>query len=544
LLRIEETAWQNCQPVQGHDMADNVAASLYQAPVENESLPGALLAARARFGGAKEIVEDQDRTALSYDRLILGAMVLGRKLTSGMAERENVGVLLPNVNGCAVTIFGLLFRNRVPVMLNFTAGLRNLQSACDTAKIRTIITARKFIENAKLDDLVAALGQGRRIVWLEDVRAGLTVIDKVLGALDARLRAGSLAARIKASDPAFILFTSGSEGKPKGVVLTHGNIIANVRQIAAAGHDILRPEDIMFNPLPVFHSYGLTAGLMTGVLSGMKVVLYPSPLHYREVPRLIGKTKATILFGTDTFLVGYARAADKDDLTSVRYVITGAERVKDDTRRLWDPFGTTILEGYGCTECSPVLACNVPSIMKDGTVGPLLPGINWRLDPVEGISEGGKLVVKGANVMAGYMLADRPGEIVPPVDGWHDTGDIVTVDDEGCITIKGRAKRFAKIGGEMVSLAAIETMAADLWPGVNHVAVSLPDPRKGEQIILVTEQGNADRAALMAHARAQGFPELWVPRAILVLEQIPVLGSGKIDYAGTADEASSKRALM
>jgi acyl-[acyl-carrier-protein]-phospholipid O-acyltransferase / long-chain-fatty-acid--[acyl-carrier-protein] ligase len=525
-------------------MADNVAASLYQAAAETESIPQALLAAMSRFGAAREIVEDQDRTALTYDRLLLGAMVLGRKLAEGTAERENIGVLLPNVNGCAVTFFGLLFRNRVPVMLNFTAGLRNLQSACDTAEVKTIITARKFIENAKLDDLVAALGQTRRIVWLDDVRAGIGTIDKIMGALDAKLRARSLAAKCRRDDPAVILFTSGSEGKPKGVVLTHGNLIANTRQIAAAGHDILRPEDIVFNPLPVFHSYGLTAGFLMGVLSGMKVVLYPSPLHYREVPRLIGKTKATILFGTDTFLVGYARAADKDDLGTIRYVITGAERVKEETRRLWDPFGTTILEGYGCTECSPVLACNVPAMMKTGTVGPFLPAINWRLDPVEGIAEGGKLVVKGANVMAGYMLADRPGVIQPPADGWHDTGDIVTVDEDGCITIRGRAKRFAKIGGEMVSLAAIETMVADLWPGVNHVAVSLPDPRKGEQIILVTEQPNADRAALLAHAKAQGFPELWAPRAILVLEQIPVLGSGKIDYAGTSEEAASKRALI
>jgi acyl-[acyl-carrier-protein]-phospholipid O-acyltransferase / long-chain-fatty-acid--[acyl-carrier-protein] ligase len=525
-------------------MADNVAASLYQAPAEHESIPQALLAAMARYGAAKDIVEDQDRTALSYERLLLGAMVLGRKLADGTAERENVGVLLPNVNGCAVTFFGLLFRNRVPVMLNFTAGLRNLQSACETAKIRTIITARKFIENAKLDDLVAALGQGRRIVWLDDVRASLGAMDKVMGAVDAKFRAKSLAAKARRDDPAVILFTSGSEGKPKGVVLTHGNLLANCRQIAAAGHDILKPEDIVFNPLPVFHSYGLTAGFLMGVLNGMKVVLYPSPLHYREVPRLIGKTKATILFGTDTFLVGYARAADENDLKTVRFVITGAERVKEETRRLWDPFGTTILEGYGCTECAPVLACNVPSMSKLGTVGPLLPGINWRLDPVEGISEGGKLVVKGANVMAGYMMADKPGEVQPPHEGWHDTGDIVTVDDDGCITIRGRAKRFAKIGGEMVSLAAIETMTADLWPGVNHVAVSLPDPKKGEQIILVTEQPNADRASLAAHAKAQGFPELWVPRAILVLEQIPVLGSGKIDYAGTAEEAASKRALI
>jgi len=525
-------------------MSQNDAFGPYEAPPSHLSLPQALLDARDRYGGERPMVEDQDRVSLTYDRLILGAMVLGRKICQGTSERENVGVLLPNVNGCAVTFFGLLFMGRVPVMLNFSSGLRNLKSACETAQIRTIITARKFIENAKLDDIVGALAEGRRIVWLDDVRETIGTLDKVRGVIDAKLRARAIARRTKGDDPAVILFTSGSEGKPKGVVLTHSNIIANTRQIAAHGRAFISPADVVMNPLPLFHSYGLTAGFMLGMLHGMKVVLYPSPLHYREIPRLIAKVKATLLFGTDTFLVGYARAADKDDLSSVRYVITGAERVKDETRRLWDPFGTTILEGYGCTECSPVLACNTPDMSKPGTVGRLLAGINWRLEPVEGIHEGGKLVVQGANVMAGYMLADNPGVIKPPEGGWHDTGDIVTVDDDGCVIIKGRAKRFAKLGGEMVSLAAIETMVADLWPGVNHVAVSLPDPRKGEQIILVTEQGNADRQALTAHAKALGFPELWVPRAILVLEQIPVLGSGKIDYAATAEEAASKRSLM
>jgi acyl-[acyl-carrier-protein]-phospholipid O-acyltransferase / long-chain-fatty-acid--[acyl-carrier-protein] ligase len=516
----------------------------YEEPRADETLLSGMLAARGSFGGSREIIEDQDRTSLPYDRLLLGAMVLGRKLCEGTAERENVGVLLPNVNAVVVTMFGLLFRNRVPVMLNFTAGIRNLASACETARITTIITARKFIENAKLDDVVAALGEGRRIVWLDDVRETIGTLDKIRGVIDAKLRLRSLAAKVRRDDPAVILFTSGSEGKPKGVVLTHGNILANSRQIAAHGAGFLKDEDIIFNPLPVFHSYGLTAGLMMGLMTGRKVVLYPSPLHYREIPRLIGKVKATVLFGTDTFLAGYARAAEKDDLASIRYVITGAERVKDETRRMWDPFGTTILEGYGCTECAPVLACNIPSNTKHGTVGPLLPGINWRLDPVPGIDEGGRLVVKGANIMAGYMMADRPGVIQPPEDGWHDTGDICTIDDNGRITIRGRAKRFAKLGGEMVSLAAIETMVADLWPGANHVAVSLPDPRKGEQVVLVTDAPGAEKKALASFAKAQGFPELWVPKAILVLEQIPVLGSGKIDYAGATERAQEMRALL
>jgi acyl-[acyl-carrier-protein]-phospholipid O-acyltransferase / long-chain-fatty-acid--[acyl-carrier-protein] ligase len=521
-----------------------MTASAFETPSAGLSIPSELLKARDAHGGGKIILEDPERNGLSYDKLILGAMVLGRRLVQGTAEGERIGVLLPNVNGCGVTVFGLMFRNRVPVLLNFTAGARNLLSACETAKIKVIVTARRFVEQGKLDDLVAALAEGRRVIYLEDIRSSLSATDKVLGVIDAKLRAGALARRLKRDDPAIVLFTSGSEGKPKGVVLTHGNIIANVRQIAAHGHDIISPADVVMNPLPVFHSYGLTAGLMLGMLTGMKVVLYPSPLHYRQVPKLIGETKATLLFGTDTFLVGYARAAAADDLKSVRYVITGAERVKDETRRLWDPFGTVILEGYGCTECAPVLACNTPSMMKNGTVGRLLPAINWRLDPVEGIEEGGRLVVKGPNVMAGYMLADRPGEIVPPADGWHDTGDIVTMDDDGCIAIKGRAKRFAKLGGEMVSLAAVEAMATDLWPGQSHVAVSLPDPKKGEQIVLVTDRADADRDELMAHARKSGIPELWVPRAILVLEAIPVLGSGKIDYAGTAEQAAAKRALI
>jgi acyl-[acyl-carrier-protein]-phospholipid O-acyltransferase/long-chain-fatty-acid--[acyl-carrier-protein] ligase len=278
------------------------------------------------------------------------------------------------------------------------------------------------------------------------------------------------------------------------------------------------------------------------VLNGIKAVLYPSPLHYRQVPKLIGATKATILLATDTFLQGYARAAEAGDLNSVRYVIAGAERVKDETRRLWDRFGTTILEGYGATECSPVIACNLPQRGRPGTVGPFLPAIAWRLDPVEGIDEGGRLSVHGPNVMLGYLDPEAPGGLARPPDGWHDTGDIVAVED-GLVTIRGRAKRFAKIGGEMVSLAAVEAMVQSLWPAGSHVAVALPDARKGEQIVLATDFSAADREALAAHAKAQGFPELWLPKAVLVTA-IPVLGNGKVDYAGTAAMAKALRPML
>jgi len=509
------------------------------------TLPMALLEARDRFGGAKIALEDPERTELSYDRLILGALILGRKLSAFAPAGGRVGVMLPNVNGVAVTIFGLLFHGITPVMLNFTSGARNLRSACETAEVSVIVTSRRFIDTAKLDEVITAIAEGRQVVYLEDVRKSIGLLDKIGGLVRAKF-ARSIAAKA-CSDPdkpAVILFTSGSEGVPKGAVLSHANVVGNARQIWQHADGMLNDTDIAMNPLPVFHSFGLTAGLVLGLLNGMKVVLYPSPLHYKQVPKLIEATRATLLFATDTFLIGYARAADASELASLRLIVTGAERVKDSTRQLWSKTSATILEGYGCTECSPVLACNVPPTNTFGTVGRLLPGIEHRLEAVEGIHDGAKLIVKGPNVMLGYMFADQPGVIQPPAEGWYDTGDIVDISDDGMVTIKGRAKRFAKIGGEMVSLAAVETLASDLWPGATHVAVSLPDPKKGEQIVLVSDKPDADRAEFLAFAKREQTPELYVPRAILVVANIPVLGSGKIDFPATVELVKSMRPLI
>ncbi len=505
------------------------------------TLFAALLQARDRFGKNKVALEDPERQPLTYDRLVLGALVLGRKLAALTSPRERVGVLLPNVQALPVVIFGLNARGRVPAMLNFTAGAKNLRAACEVAGLSTILTSRRFVEQGKLEDVVAAIEIGRRVVYLEDVRATITSLDKIYG-LTESWRAGGIARRsgLEPDDPGVLLFTSGSEGAPKAVVLSNANILANAGQIAQHANGALSPADTLFNPLPAFHSFGLTAGMLVGLFHGMKVVLYPSPLHYRQVPKLVGGTGATILFATDTFLQGYARAAGEGDLDSVRYVIAGAERVKDETRRLWARWGTEILEGYGATECSPVLACNLPTASRPGSVGRFLPGIEWRLDPVEGIPDGGRLVVRGPNVMAGYLTAEG---VEPPPEGWHDTGDIVVVED-GFVSIRGRAKRFAKIGGEMVSFAAVEGMAQTLWPESSHVVVALPDPRKGEQLMLVTDEAGADREALMAHAKADGFPELWVPRTVLVVGGIPVLGSGKIDYPATVEMAQRLRPIL
>jgi acyl-[acyl-carrier-protein]-phospholipid O-acyltransferase / long-chain-fatty-acid--[acyl-carrier-protein] ligase len=489
----------------------------------------AVIEAANIHGTGRTAVEDPVTGALPYKRLLIGAAVLGRKLIPLAAEGKAIGVMLPNANGAAVTIVGLMSAGRVPAMINFTAGAANILAACRAAQVETIVTSRAFIEKGKLGALIANLEARVKIVYLEDVRAGVGLADKVRGMLAARK---PLVAR-KPDDPAAILFTSGSEGTPKGVVLSHRNMLANAAQ-AAARIDFGRTDKV-FNVLPVFHSFGLTVGLILPLVSGVQVYLYPSPLHYRTVPELIYNVNATILFGTDTFLAGYARAAHPYDFRSLRYVLAGAEPVKEATRRTYmEKFGLRILEGYGVTETAPVLAINTPMFNRFGTVGRLMPGMTPRLEPVAGVAEGGRLFVKGPNVMLGYFKTDNPGVLEPPPEGWHDTGDIVTIDPQGFVAIRGRAKRFAKIGGEMISLAAVETLAAELWPDAVSAVAAAPDARKGERLVLVTQKKDAKRADFQAFAKSKGASDLMVPSEILVTDNVPVLGSGKLDFVGVA----------
>jgi acyl-[acyl-carrier-protein]-phospholipid O-acyltransferase/long-chain-fatty-acid--[acyl-carrier-protein] ligase len=478
----------------------------------------------------KVVIEDPLGTRLTYRKLITGAQVLGRKLQSGTAVGENVGVLLPNSAGVAVVFMALQSIGRVPAMLNFSAGPVNVLAAMKAAQVTTVLTSKSFIEKGKLDKLVAAISTEANILYLEHVRAGIGLADKLRG-----LTAGTKPRVARsANDPAVVLFTSGSEGTPKGVVLSHRNILANAAQ-ALARVDA-NANDRVFNVLPVFHSFGLTGGMMMPLLAGIPIYMYPSPLHYRIVPELIYQTGATILFGTDTFLTGYARSAHAYDFRTLRLVIAGAEAVKDRTRQIYmERYGVRILEGYGVTETAPVLAMNTPMANRPGTVGRLSPLMEYRLDPVPGIDDGGRLSVRGPNVMLGYLRAENPGVLEALPEGWHDTGDIVSIDEAGFITIKGRAKRFAKIAGEMVSLSSVEAMAATLWPQATSVAVSVPDERKGERIVLLTTQKDADRAAMQQQAKATGASELAVPAAIQVVDKVPLLGSGKTDYvAATA----------
>ncbi|MEA2939431.1 MAG: acyl-[acyl-carrier-protein]-phospholipid O-acyltransferase [Alphaproteobacteria bacterium] len=489
----------------------------------------AVIEAAQRHGPKRIAIEDPVTGAMTYKRMLTAASILGSKLMPLAAEGRPVGVMLPNANGAVLTVLGLMSAGRVPAMINFTSGAANIFAACKAAELKCIVTSRSFVEKARLDNLVSTLAGKVSIVYLEDIRPTIAVSDKIRGALNWNK---ALVPR-KADDWAAILFTSGSEGVPKGVVLSNRNMLANAAQ-AAARIDFGR-QDKVFNVLPVFHSFGLTVGTVLPLVSGVRLYLYPSPLHYRTVAELIYGVNATIMFGTDTFLNGYARVAHPYDFRSLRYILAGAEPVKESTRKTYmEKFGLRILEGYGVTETAPALALNTPMFNRFGTVGRILPGMEARLEKVEGVEEGGRLIVRGPNVMLGYLKAEKPGVLEPPQDGWYDTGDIVTIDPQGFVTIKGRAKRFAKVGGEMISLAAVETLAADLWPNALSAVVAAPDPRKGERLILVTQQKDATRSQFMAFARERGASELMIPAEIMILDKMPLLGSGKVDLVTLA----------
>lgn len=517
--------------IAGRRLYDEMSRVIFDTSDTSRTLFAALCDARALHGGKAEVLEDVTRTVLSYDRLLIGASLLGKRLAAGTAQGEAVGLLMPNVNAVAAAFFALQSQGRVAAMLNFTVGAANLRSACATGGIATVVTSRAFVEQAKLDDVIATLASdGRRIIWLEDLGKTIGRGEKLWALLTRfRITARHRNLAIMPDEPAVILFTSGSEGVPKGVVLTHRNLLANCAQLAARID--FNASDVVLNALPVFHSFGLTGGTLLPLLNGIRTVFYPSPLHYRIVPALAYDANATIMFGTDTFLSGYARMAHSYDFYSLRYIFAGAEKVRDETRRAYaEKFGLRILEGYGATEAAPVIAVNTPMHYQAGTVGRLLPAIEARLDPVPGIAEGGRLFIRGPNVMAGYLLAAERGVLHPPAAGWHDTGDIVTIDEAGFITIRGRAKRFAKIGGEMISLPAVEGYAAAVWPQAMHAVVTRPDPRKGEQLVLFTTAADATAKALQEWARANGVTELMIPRDIRHLAELPVLGTGKLDY--------------
>ena len=490
----------------------------------------AFLEAKSSFGDGYKLVEDVRLEEESFGSLLRMALGLSRLLAPMTKVDEMVGVLMPNAAATLGLLLGLSAARRVPAMLNYSAGVDGVKSACTAADIRKIVASRAFIEKARLEALVAGLS-GLEVIYLEDLKARLSPLDKLWIGLAQRFPKMAVVAQ-EPGDPAVVLFTSGSEGKPKGVVHSHISLLSNIAQIRSIAD--FTPLDKFMVALPLFHSFGLACGAIMPLVSGCKVFLYPSPLHYRIIPEIVYDRNCTVLFGTSTFLANYGKYAHPYDFGRLRYVVAGAEKLTDEVRQAWlEKFGIRILEGYGVTECAPVIAVNVPMACRIGTVGQLVPCMEYFLEPITGIEQGGALHVKGPNVMKGYLLFDKPGVLQPPSSigaGWYATGDMVEIDRDDFVHIRGRVKRFAKIAGEMISLEVVERIAAHAAPGLMHAASSRPDSAKGEAIVLFTTDASLRRERLSAAAKILQAPELAVPRDIRVVDEIPLLGTGKTDY--------------
>lgn len=514
-----------------------------QFDVEQQFGPQGLL--EAIVASAKEqphhvILEDVTGQELTYRRLLVGALVLGEQMAGHLSASPldaPVGVLLPNVNANPVVLMSLWALGRVPASLNFSTGAATMLACAKLAGLQVIITSRVFLSRVKLSPEPFEK-EGLKMLYLEDLRAGIDGFAKLRGLARVWFRPECLLSALgrdtsnPGARPAVILFTSGSEGVPKGVVLSHANVLANIRQLLSITD--LEDKDRIFNALPLFHSFGLAVGTLLGLVRGLFVFLYPSPLHYRLVPAIVYDRNCTIMLGTNTFLNGYARKAHTYDFRSVRYLFAAAEKLQESTANTYArKFGVRVLEGYGATECSPCISLNTPMQNLYGSAGRIVPGMSWKLEPVEGVERGGRLLVRGPNVMHGYVNPDANAKF-QSLGGWYDTGDIVELDEDGFVFIRGRLKRFAKVSGEMVSLAAVEEAFDGAFPQYGlrcHVAVvTRPDEDKGEALVAVSNEPRLKIEDLRAAIKARGLSNLCVPKELVFVREIPKLGTGKVNH--------------
>ena len=506
-----------------------------QFRIEMKLGPQDLLTTIASMGRARPksiVLEDVTGQRLNHRMVMVGSEVLSRKFQNLLSpEIERVGLLLPNVNATPITLLALWRLGKVPAILNYSSGVSIMQTCSDLAGVKQIITSQAFLEKAGID-IQPMKKNGIEFIYLEEVRKKISVSTKLSILMKHKCRLAKSQFHITQDKTAVVLFTSGSEGIPKGVELTHKNILSNLRQLLVMV-DILDTDSI-FNCLPMFHSFGLVVGTLLPLCRGLRTTIFPSPLQYRVIPTAVYNSNSTIFLSTNTFLNGYAKKAHPYDFRNVRYLLAGAEKIQQATSDTWArKFGIRITEAYGVTECSPGISANTKADNRFGSVGRILPDMKWKLEPVDGVKDAGRLFVKGPNVMKGYLNKEA-NEAFQSLNGWYDTGDIVKVDEDGYFWIKGRAKRFAKISGEMVSLTAVEDALAGAFP--NHgedceiAVIAITDEDKGEKLIAVTNEPNLTTSEIRNAVADAGLINLCTPREIHVLKEIPKLGTGKLNH--------------
>jgi acyl-[acyl-carrier-protein]-phospholipid O-acyltransferase / long-chain-fatty-acid--[acyl-carrier-protein] ligase len=497
-----------------------------------QTLFEAFLDSAALYGRSTHIIEDARGQPESYSALVKASLAVGRLVSRETGEGENVGVLLPNISTTVAVVLGLTAAGRPCAMLNYTSGAEAMRAACVAAGVKTVVTSKRFVRVARLESAITAL-TALRIVYLEELRDALTLRDKLWLITRALPRPRSVITQRDPSATAVVLFTSGSEARSKGVAISHDALLANMAQMRAVID--FGPNDKYLNALPMYHTYGLIACTLMPLIAGTRLFLYTTPLHYKVIPELAYTRDCTYIFGTSTFLGHYARQGHPYDFRSVRVVVSGGEKLNLEVAELWlRKFGLRVMEGYGATECGPAMSLNTPLCYRADTVGRFLPGIEWHIVPVPGISRGGELHVRSPNLMSGYYFYEQPELLHPPRSevgvGWYNTGDIVDVDSDGFVTILGRVKRFAKIAGEMVSLELVERIAYAASAEHKHAATVEQVSGHGESTVLFTTDPRLDRLTLVKAAREIEAKELAVARRIVKVASLPLLGSGKTDY--------------
>jgi len=476
-----------------------------------------------------------DRTTekdFTYAKTLIAAIILAHKLKK---YRDGyIGVMIPNSAGSALSVLGILFANKTPVMINYSTGAAdNCRYAQNKCGFKTIITSKKLLEKIQCPMVPG-------MVLVEDILESVTTVDKLQAAVTSKMPLGYLKRRYcrgKMDDDLVILFTSGSEKDPKGVQLTHRNLHSNILNIVDRIN--IEENDIFLGILPFFHVFGFNTNFCLPLTTGCTLVTYANPLDFKSVVSIIREYRVTIVLGTPIFFIGYLRNSEPGDFSSIRIAVAGADKTPDWLRKKFlDQHNLQLLEGYGTTETSPVVSVNTPEEDRPGSIGKPLPNVQVKITELESgrpLPDGreGKLLVKGDLVMKGYF-DDIEETSLRIRDGWYDTGDIGMLDPDGYLWHRGRLKRFVKIGGEMVSLVRTESVLNSVLPDeIDCCVVEIPDKVRGAKIIAAVTREINERKILKEMAKQ--LPNLFLPREFVVIKDLPKMGTGKVDFRTVGD---------